>query len=197
MKTLQDNLEEWAEIELNQAFERVELDVKPPRKSLYPLEVMTWAKHEKMWGEHQGLLRSSPDCDRFHALIQELQGRDPTDEELDFLLHHEETCVTGRHSDKRLEKDLGLPPGALRVGAPERGLLPPSVFASHLRKELARRGGRKRLRLASSVHRNGGTIEEDDPGAGVVAQGGSAEPAVSARRTFSKNRTKAGQNAVG
>ncbi len=136
------------EKQLDEAFARAERNADTGTESVYPMEVMTWDKHEERWGEHQALLKTSPECDRFHLLIQELQWRDPTDEEVEWLLRHEGTCETGRHSDERLEKDLGLPPDALRDGAPEHGLLPPDVFASHIRRELARKSGKKRLRLA-------------------------------------------------
>ncbi len=146
---LKETFDELTETEISRAFHRVEHDVRQPRKSTYPLEVMTWSRHEKIWGEHQCLLRTSPECERFYILVQELQWRDPTDEELSWLLRHEETCETGWHSDRRLKQDLELPPLALRSGAPEHGLLSPDVFADHIRTELAKRSVRKRLRIAS------------------------------------------------
>ncbi len=150
---------EWTEKELTQAFDRVRRDSATSPDPIYPMEVMTWSRHEEIWGEHRTLLKPSEDCERFVEILHELQSRVPTDEELDWLMSHEEGCESEFHSDSALEKLLGLPNRAFSSGAPEYGLLPPKVFADHIRSELHRRATRKRLRIALEPADRPGTEE--------------------------------------
>ena len=71
-------------------------------------------------------------CSSYERLVAELDLREPTPEDFDFLVEHEEHCPNGTHTEAGVEKALGLPDGALRNGSPEHGLLPPRVLVERL-----------------------------------------------------------------
>lgn len=52
------------------------------------------------------------DCERFEALLH--KESDLTEEELDFLWKHEDSCEAGVHTLEALEKEACLPIGSLR-----------------------------------------------------------------------------------
>lgn len=92
--------------ELSRAWQRVE-DKAADVSHTFLTEVMTWEDHQKIWGEHRTLEKPSPDCERYHELVQTLQWRDPTDEEFMWLDQHLRTCTTGRHAFAQHGSDDG------------------------------------------------------------------------------------------
>ena len=79
-----------------------------------------------------------PECAAYEALVRELETRAPSEADFDRLAAHESSCPSGIHSEEGVERDLGLPSGALRHGSPDHGL--PSakeVVGSLIRKYLS------------------------------------------------------------
>ncbi len=73
-------------------------------------------------------------CDRYDALLA--REDELLDDELAEVLRHEDHCPTGRHSEAALERDLGLPEGALKYGSPAHGLLSPEQRLERLRRAI-------------------------------------------------------------
>ncbi len=67
-------------------------------------------------------------CTAYECLVQELEIREPTDEDFRRLAAHEINCLTGRHSDPAVAEALDLPREALRQGSLEHGLQTPEVL---------------------------------------------------------------------
>ena len=100
-------------------------------------------------------------CETYERLIQELETRRPEAADFDHLSAHEAACPTGRHSEAGVEKALGLPPGALRHGAPELGLPSPIQLIGNLIDKHLRLTSHSQGRCPGAAPRQK-TVNEDE-----------------------------------